>query len=1001
VTDALTADEFPAFFQAVHGVSPFPWQERLLRGIADRGSWPSVLDLPTGSGKTAALDVAVFHLAMDAHKPQERRAAVRIAFVVDRRLIVDDAYNRAKRIETVLAEAARIESVPEIVRKVSLRLGSLAERKDRPLLARRLRGGVPREDDWARTPSQPTILCSTLDQVGSRLLFRGYGISDRMKPIHAGLLGSDCLILLDEAHLAEPFRQTIASITKMRRTDTATAPWHVALLSATSGVQVGMAFSLDDDDRTHRVLAPRLIASKPATLVEITGKQGVPAEIRRIEEIVNQVRRTLAVLRQDLSNPAIGVVVNRVMRARQIFEQLKAELSDTSVILIIGPARSADREELARRDLRPIRTGEQRELQKPLVVVATQTIEAGVDIDFDGLVTEAAALDSLRQRFGRLNRAGRDITPVATILAHKEDVAPRADDPVYGDRIKRTWDKLNEIAATSSEGVVEFGSAGFPRQLIENSNDLGAEKTDAPILLPAYADLWSQTSPIPNADPEVSLFLHGAGRSPASVQIIWRADITEYDLGDRDRVAALLDLVPPRSGEAIEIPLWAARAWLQGDTAAQPALSDMAERAPEETRDRLGKRVFRYAGSDDERRTRVVVADELRNGDLIVVPAEYGGCDQWGWAPNSTDPVVDLAEQASLPYATRRFAVRMTPELVRQGLNHERLESSSESTTSIDVARQDLCATLAEHRDEAPGSLLEAVLALQPLPVRIRRDLELLKHHKGLRLEPAFAYGYDSEDRPRGVVFLAPRGIKGTHLETAAEYEGGKPATEDDWLGSTPGYAQTLDEHSCQVRDRAAEFSRKAGLRPEVADDIALAAYLHDAGKADLRFQTMLYGGDWFAVDDTRILAKSANRFSRAGWTKAGLPEKWRHEALSVRIAREHVRIHEANDPELVLWLIGVHHGYGRPLFPHADPSDEHDRNDLPNISGAVTTLKRGAGPQSLAFCFNGRDWPQIFEHLKRRYGIWELARLEAIVRLADHRASEDAGHPRADGGSS
>ena len=196
MTDALTADEFPAFFHAVHGVSPFPWQERLLRVIADRGSWPSVLDLPTGSGKTAALDVAVFHLAMDAHKREERRAAVRIAFIVDRRLIVDDAHNRAKKIETVLAEAAGTETAPEVLRKVSLRLSRLAERKERPLLARRLRGGVPREDDWARTPSQPTILCSTVDQVGSRLLFRGYGISDRMKPIHAGLFGSDCLICL-------------------------------------------------------------------------------------------------------------------------------------------------------------------------------------------------------------------------------------------------------------------------------------------------------------------------------------------------------------------------------------------------------------------------------------------------------------------------------------------------------------------------------------------------------------------------------------------------------------------------------------------------------------------------------------------------------------------------------------------------------------------------------------------------------------------------------------
>jgi CRISPR-associated endonuclease/helicase Cas3 len=92
-----------------------------------------------------------------------------------------------------------------------------------------------------------------------------------------------------------------------------------------------------------------------------------------------------------------------------------------------------------------------------------------------------------------------------------------------------------------------------------------------------------------------------------------------------------------------------------------------------------------------------------------------------------------------------------------------------------------------------------------------------------------------------------------------------------------------------------------------------------------------------------------------------------------------------------VLWLIGVHHGYGRPLFPHADLWDERDRDDLLNIDGSAAPLKAGAGPQSLAFCFDGWDWAQIFERLKRRYGAWELARMEAIVRLADHRASEAA----------
>ena len=57
----LTADDFSAFFQEVHGYPPFPWQKRLLAQVAAKGGWPRTLDLPTGSGKTAAIDIALFH----------------------------------------------------------------------------------------------------------------------------------------------------------------------------------------------------------------------------------------------------------------------------------------------------------------------------------------------------------------------------------------------------------------------------------------------------------------------------------------------------------------------------------------------------------------------------------------------------------------------------------------------------------------------------------------------------------------------------------------------------------------------------------------------------------------------------------------------------------------------------------------------------------------------------------------------------------------------------
>lgn len=150
-------------------------------------------------------------------------------------------------------------------------------------------------------------------------------------------------------------------------------------------------------------------------------------------------------------------------------------------------------------------------------------------------------------------------------------------------------------------------------------------------------------------------------------------------------------------------------------------------------------------------------------------------------------------------------------------------------------------------------------------------------------------------------------------------------------------------------------------------------------------------------------LAKSARPRTPSAERRAreasGLPDRWRHEALSVRIAREHPKFKDAHDPELVLWLVGTHHGWGRPLFPHGDQLDTVARQI--DIGGdAPVDLAPSEGPQSFAFTLSVplpsggiREiaWPELFRRLRERYGYWGLARLEALVRLADHRASEEA----------
>ncbi|MFW5834846.1 MAG: CRISPR-associated endonuclease Cas3'', partial [Pseudomonadota bacterium] len=166
----LCADDFAAFFEELWGFAPFPWQFGLARQVIQT-RWPDALDLPTASGKTAAIDIALFHLALEAARGAERRAPLRIFFVVDRRLVVDSAYDRAIKIADRLRDAKG-----GMLAQVADRLRLLADDPAEPLRVVRLRGGMPKEPDWATSVAQPTIVVSTVDQVGSRLLFRGYGV---------------------------------------------------------------------------------------------------------------------------------------------------------------------------------------------------------------------------------------------------------------------------------------------------------------------------------------------------------------------------------------------------------------------------------------------------------------------------------------------------------------------------------------------------------------------------------------------------------------------------------------------------------------------------------------------------------------------------------------------------------------------------------------------------------------------------------------------------------
>ena len=194
------AIDFAEFFTALWHKPPFAWQKALAKRVLENSeipseesqasgsppdspestpAWPEAIALPTASGKTACMDIAVFALAVQASRlarNQTITAPRRIFFVVDRRVIVDEAYERARRLVEKLdsAEEGILKVVADSLRQIAH--GATAGFDgERPLAVHALRGGMYRSEAWARNPLQPSVVASTVDQTGSRLLFRAYG----------------------------------------------------------------------------------------------------------------------------------------------------------------------------------------------------------------------------------------------------------------------------------------------------------------------------------------------------------------------------------------------------------------------------------------------------------------------------------------------------------------------------------------------------------------------------------------------------------------------------------------------------------------------------------------------------------------------------------------------------------------------------------------------------------------------------------------------------------
>lgn len=978
MAERLTLDDFPAFVENIHGYEPFSWQRDLLAQVhGDRG-WPELVDVPTGAGKTAALDIALFALALDAaHEPEQRWAPRRIVMVVDRRVVVDQTARRAGAIVAALIGSPR----HPVLSAAAAALSTLSV-QGTPALATTLRGGLVADASWCQWPDVPTLISSTVDQIGSRLLFRGYGVSDGMRPVHAGLVGNDALILLDEVHLSQPFAQTLRALRDRYQEQAEVVvprPWAVCELSATPGASPPRTFVVDlgslPSDGPDAALTRRIRAAKPTQMRVAQVKRG---DLRSptVNTAVSEVR---ALLKHEHLR-RIGVVVNRVASAQQIAAELDAGLADDGatkidVHVLTGRMRPLDRDDRVTSLQDTFSSGTPRIDGSPrTVLVATQCIEAGADLDLDALVTECASLDALRQRFGRVDRLGelsaQDTPSVNVVIGARPQIDPGHEDPVYGDALARTWAWLVE------HDDLDFGITGLSLPPDDQLRPLLAARADAPHLRPGDLDRWVQTYPVPRPDPDPALWLHGLGTAQTEVSIVWRADLREDLLSvpaqvltaQHDETLGLVRRIvsacPPNSAEAVTVPLAAARRWLSDGGTTPIADVDGAEVPPDGELQDQAKPCLRWRGDDSDV---VRTPGRLQPGDTIVVPAEYGGYGEGGWAPESKTAVPDLSHRAEVEQR-RRVTLRLVPELWPGFPTPPEPPDSDE--VSVQERRAKIVAWLSAQRsqnlDSVPGWWREASDWL--LRTGFRFSVQ------DLATSTYVVVG----NRPLPAAPAAGR----TH--GGAETVDSEPDTS-----ALTGVQTSLDEHLVGVGNLAGRLAQQCQLGDSLSADIALAGQLHDLGKSDPRFQLMLYGGDRVkAAMADRALAKSgvpAN--DQRAWRRAreasGYPQGTRHELASIDMIEHSPELQaQAHDWDLVLHLVASHHGFARPFVPVViDPEPQ----SLAHRIGDIYLV--GDSGHSLAALDSGvadRFWRMV-----RRYGWYRLAWFEAILRLADHRCSQ------------
>lgn len=900
---------------------PFPWQEDLLSRLR-RGEVPKALDVPTGLWKTSVMAIWLLARASGANVPR------RLIYIVDRRAVVDQATDEAMRLLRV------VDANPDLKSGLGLRA-------DRSLPVSTLRGQYVDNREWLEDPAAPAIIVGTVDMVGSRLLFEGYGVSRKMRPYHAGLLGVDTLVVLDEAHLVPPFEHLLRTIAtdpvfrpRDHGKDELIPPLRLLALSATgrareagnAGAAPDGIVGLTSQDHAHPEARRRLNARKSLRIESL--EAGAKLEERLAErawELTDAGRSAARILVFSDSREV-------AQKAKEAFEKLQRKASlhgANNTELLVGGRRVFEREE-AKARLRSLGfiAGSKAALGYPVFLFATSAGEVGIDLDADHMVCDLVAWERMVQRFGRVNRRGERESHLAHIVVipehdpkNIEELLAKSPDKLTAkeretvDRIKRVRaaKRVLEQLPRSGEGVSVSPAAllelkeraAVDAMLHEMLEDATTPEPLRPALTRPLVEAWALTSLKEHPGrPEIQPWLRGWVDEEPQTAVVWRTYLPLRAGGAPPRgkdVEDFFEAAPPHTSELLETEMSRVLRWLiarggdlrrqrgQTETAPSEALALRDEEVVAFALDRDGglRGSFTFGDlasiGDRERRRET---ERLLAGATLVVDARLAGLkagllDEKESQPPRTADGGDWLGEGAIGFRVRSTDSWMP---IRDANWHERLRLPVETTEEGEVTRW---LVVEKWRENA--------------------------------------------------------------------------ATEEDRSSSSP---QLLVEHESRAEARARSLAKALGLDDAHAEVLALAGALHDEGKRAERWQRA------FHAPKDAVYAKTE------GPINFQLLDGYRHELGSLLRIEGDQRVERlpVERRDLLLHLIAAHHGFSRPVIgtngcDDAPPSALDDRV-------AEVALR--------------------FARLMDAWGPWGLAWWEALLRAADQQASREDGMRRA-----